>query len=115
MGVSDLILNHIPTDRYRSTSNVKLPIRIIPSVTEVGTSQVQYTITLKTVFNNKLSATNIVLRIPTPLNATNADCKVANGKAKYVPEENVIVWKLVFSFLTWVTHIADHLISSQTE
>jgi hypothetical protein len=41
---------------------------------------------------------NIVLRIPTPLNATDADCKVANGKAKYVPEENVIVWKLVLSF-----------------
>ena len=92
---------HFYSIRYRSTSNVKLPIRIIPTVTEVGTTQVQYTITLKTIFSNKLSATNIVLRIPTPLNATNADCKVANGKAKYVPEENVIVWKLVlflFSF-----------------
>jgi len=93
-------ISFIPPDgdfelmRYRSTSNVKLPIRIIPSVTEVGTTQVQYTITLKTIFSNKLSATNIVLRIPTPLNATNADCKVANGKAKYVPEENVIVWKV---------------------
>ena len=85
-------------DRYRSTSNVKLPIRIIPSVTEVGTTQVQYTITLKTIFHNKLSASDIVLRIPTPLNATDADCKVANGKAKYVPEENVIVWKSVLSF-----------------
>jgi len=28
------------------------------------------------------------------LNATDVDCKVANGKAKYVPDENVIVWKL---------------------
>jgi len=35
-----------------------------------------------------------VLKIPTPLNATDADCKVANGKAKYMPEENVIVWKI---------------------
>jgi AP-2 complex subunit mu-1 len=93
-------ISFIPPDgefelmRYRSTSNVKLPIRIIPSVTEVGTSQVQYAITLKTVFSNKLSATDIVLRIPTPLNATDADCKVANGKAQYVPEENVIVWKM---------------------
>ena len=96
--VSELMLTYVGflPDRYRSTSNVKLPIRIIPSVTEVGTTQVQYTITLKTIFNSNLSATNIVLRIPTPLNATNADCKVANGKAKYVPEENVIVWKSVF-------------------
>lgn len=81
--------------RYRSTSNVKLPLRITPTVTEVGTSQVQYTITIKANFNNKLSATNVVLRIPTPLNATSADCKVATGKAKYAPSENVIVWKSV--------------------
>ena len=85
--------------RYRSTSNVKLPLRVTPSVTEVGTSQVQYSITVKANFNNKLSANNIVLRIPTPLNATAADCKVATGKAKYVPAENVVVWKCVVFFL----------------
>lgn len=58
----------------------------------------QYTVTVKANFNSKLSATNIVLRIPTPLNATSADCKVATGKAKYAPAENVIVWKWVFPF-----------------
>ncbi|KAG5634983.1 hypothetical protein H0H81_000147, partial [Sphagnurus paluster] len=93
-------ISFIPPDgefelmRYRSTSNVKLPLRVIPTVNEIGTSQVSYTITVKANFNNKLSATNIVLRIPTPLNTTTADCKVANGKAKYVPAENVIVWKI---------------------
>ena len=92
---------------------MKLPIRIIPTVTEVGTTQVQYTITLKTTFSNKLSATNIVLRIPTPLNATNADCKVANGKAKYVPEENVIVWKLVSLFFPFtLSHASPTTTSS---
>lgn len=90
----NLSSSHSPP-RYRSTSNVKLPLRITPSVTEVGTSQVQYTITVKANFNVKLSATNVVLRIPTPLNATSADCKVATGKAKYAPSENVIVWKYV--------------------
>ncbi|KAF8197612.1 Mu homology domain-containing protein [Pholiota molesta] len=93
-------ISFIPPDgefelmRYRSTSNVKLPLRITPTVTEIGTSQVQYSITIKANFNNKLSANNIVLRIPTPLNATAADCKVATGKAKYAPAENVIVWKI---------------------
>ncbi|RDB22239.1 AP-2 complex subunit mu [Hypsizygus marmoreus] len=80
--------------RYRSTSNVKLPLRIIPTVTEIGTTQVSYVVTAKANFNNKLSATNVVLRIPTPLNTTTVDCKVANGKAKYVPAENVIIWKI---------------------
>ncbi|KAG5352451.1 hypothetical protein C0989_002287 [Termitomyces sp. Mn162] len=81
--------------QYRSTSNVKLPLRVIPTVNEIGTSQVSYTVTVKANFNNKLSATNVVLRIPTPLNTTTVDCKSANGKAKYVPAENVIVWKSV--------------------
>lgn len=67
---------------------------MISSVTEIGTSQVQYTITVKTNFDSKLSATNVVMRIPTPLNTTSVDCKVANGKAKYAPAENVVVWKL---------------------
>lgn len=79
--------------RYRSTSNVKLPLRVIPSVTEVGTTQVQYTVTVKANFNTKLSATDVVLRIPTPLNTTSTDCKTPTGKAKYTPSENVIVWK----------------------
>lgn len=79
--------------RYRSTSNIKLPLRIIPTVTEIGTTKVSYDITVKTNFNAKLSATNVVLRIPTPLNTVNVDCQAATGKAKYVPAENVVVWK----------------------
>lgn len=85
---------------YRSTSNVKLPLRIIPTVTEIGTTSVSYVVTVKTNFNNKLSATNVVIRIPTPLNTTTVDCKVPNGKAKYVPAENVVVWKYVVVPLT---------------
>ena len=81
--------------RYRSTSNVKLPLRVITTVNEIGTSQVSYVVAVKTSFNNKLSATNVVVRIPTPLNTTNVDCKVPLGKAKYVPAENVVVWKYV--------------------
>lgn len=79
--------------RYRSTTNVNLPLKILPQIREIGTSQVSYIVSIKTTFNNKLSATNVVLRIPTPLNTTTVDCKVPNGKAKYVPAENVIVWK----------------------
>lgn len=81
--------------RYRSTSKLKLPIKVLPSVTEIGRTQVQYNIVVKTTFDPKLAATNVVLRIPTPLNTTSVDCKVMLGKAKYVPGENVVVWKWV--------------------
>ncbi|KAF9009790.1 hypothetical protein BDZ89DRAFT_1167869 [Hymenopellis radicata] len=55
---------------------------------------VSYDVTVKSAFGNKLSTTNVVLRIPTPLNTTSVDCQVATGKAKYVPGENVVVWKI---------------------
>ena len=53
----------------------------------------QYSITVKAGFNAKLAATNVILRIPTPLNVTTAACKAMTGKAKYVPAENMITWK----------------------
>ncbi|KAF9242108.1 Mu homology domain-containing protein [Melanogaster broomeanus] len=74
--------------------NVKLPLRVIATVNEIGTTQVSYVVTVKANFGNKLSATGVVLKIPTPLNTTTVDCKVASGKAKYAPAENVVVWKI---------------------
>ncbi|KAG8217935.1 Mu homology domain-containing protein [Butyriboletus roseoflavus] len=97
---SNRTISFIPPDgefelmRYRATLNVKLPLRVIATVNEIGTSQVSYTVSIKANFGNKLSATDVVLRIPTPLNTTTVDCKVANGKAKYVPAENVVIWKM---------------------
>lgn len=97
---SDRTISFIPPDgefelmTYRSTSNVNLPLKVIPTINEIGTTQVSYLVSVKANFNNKLNATNVVIRIPTPLNTTNVDCKVAVGKAKYVPAENYIVWKI---------------------
>lgn len=88
---------------------MNLPIKVLPTVNEIGTTQVSYIVSIRTNFNSKLSATSVVLRIPTPLNTTSVDCKVQNGKAKYVPAENVIVWKYVssciYTFFVWNT---DH-------
>ena len=55
----------------------------------------EYSIHLKANFDPKLNANDVVLRIPTPLNTTSVNCKVQLGKAKYVPAENVIIWKYV--------------------
>ncbi|KAL0576562.1 sporulation-induced protein [Marasmius crinis-equi] len=97
---ADRSISFIPPDgefelmKYRATSNVKLPLRVIATITEIGTTKVSYDVTVKTNFHNKLSATGVVLRIPTPLNTTNVECQVATGKAKYVPAENVVIWKI---------------------
>lgn len=97
---SDRTISFIPPDgefelmRYRSTSNVNLPFKVQPIVEEVGRSRVEYTVHIRANFPPKLSATNVVIKIPTPLNTTTVDCKVGTGKAKYVPAENMIVWKI---------------------
>jgi AP-2 complex subunit mu-1 len=65
---------------------------------------VEYTIHLRANFDAKLNANNVVLRIPTPLNTTGAQCKVQMGKAKYVPAENVIIWKCVGDSLNGCVH-----------
>lgn len=96
---SDRSISFIPPDgefelmRYRSTTNINLPFKLQTHVVEPTKSKVEYTIHLKANFDPKLNATNVVLRIPTPLNTSGVSCKVQIGKAKYVPAENVIVWK----------------------
>ncbi|KAG9097448.1 hypothetical protein FRC06_007541 [Ceratobasidium sp. 370] len=97
---SDRTISFVPPDgefelmKYRSTTNINLPLKVHAIVVEHGTSRVEYTVAVKASFNTKLSATNVVLRIPTPLNTTSVDTKVPQGKAKYVPAENVVVWKI---------------------
>ncbi|KAI9638622.1 intracellular protein transport-related protein, partial [Dioszegia hungarica] len=97
---SDRSISFIPPDgefelmKYRSTSNIALPFRLQTHVTEPTKSRVEYVIHLRAGFDSKLNANNVVLRIPTPLNTTKVDVKVGLGKAKYVPAENVIIWKI---------------------
>ncbi|KAH8930093.1 clathrin adaptor, mu subunit [Atractiella rhizophila] len=97
---TDRTISFIPPDgefelmRYRSTTNVNLPFKITPIIEEPTTSRVEYTIHIKASFNSKLSGSNIVLKIPAPPNTTKVDCKVQLGKAKYLPSDNQIVWKI---------------------
>jgi AP-2 complex subunit mu-1 len=79
--------------RYRSTTNINLPFKLQTHVVEPSKSRVEYAIHLKANFDPKLNANDVVLRIPTPLNTTSVNCKVQIGKAKYVPAENIIIWK----------------------
>ena len=81
--------------RYRSTTNVNIPFKVHPIVEEIGKTRVEYTIQVRTTFSPKLNASNVVLKIPTPLNTAKVDCKVSLGKAKYSPSDNVIIWKWV--------------------
>ncbi|KAF3064339.1 AP-2 complex subunit mu [Daldinia childiae] len=93
-------ISFIPPDgefelmRYRATENVNLPFKVHAIVNEVGKTKVEYSIGVKANFGSKLFATNVVVRIPTPLNTARITERCTQGKAKYEPSENNIVWKI---------------------
>ncbi|KAI5307415.1 hypothetical protein KEM55_008335 [Ascosphaera atra] len=97
---ADRIISFVPPDgefelmRYRATENVNLPFRVHPIVREVGTTKVEYSVAIKANYGPKLFATNVVVRIPTPLNTAKLSERTSHGRAKYEPAENCIVWKI---------------------
>ena len=80
--------------RYRATENINLPLKVHAIVNEVGKTKVEYSIAIRANYGAKLFATNVVVRIPTPLNTAKVTERASQGKAKYEPEQNNIVWKI---------------------
>ncbi|KAN0115358.1 Mu homology domain containing protein [Hyaloscypha variabilis] len=97
---TDRIISFIPPDgefelmRYRATENVNLPFKVHAIVNEVGKTKVEYSIAIRANYGSKLFATNVIVKIPTPLNTARITERCTQGKAKYEPSENVIIWKI---------------------
>ncbi|KAL9090125.1 MAG: hypothetical protein Q9165_005405 [Trypethelium subeluteriae] len=97
---TDRTISFVPPDgefelmRYRATENVNLPFKVHAIVNELGKTKVEYSIAIRANYGNKLFATNVVVRIPTPLNTARITERTSQGKAKYEPEHNNIVWKI---------------------
>lgn len=97
---ADRVITFVPPDgefelmRYRATENINLPFKVQAIVNEVNKTKVEYSIAIRANYPQKLFATNVVMRIPTPLNTARITERVSQGKAKYEPEHNNIVWKI---------------------
>jgi AP-2 complex subunit mu-1 len=97
---AERIITFVPPDgefelmRYRATENVNLPFKVHCIVNEVNRTSVSYSVAIRANFGPKLFATNVVVRIPTPLNTARITERTSGGKAKYEPEQNNIVWKI---------------------
>ncbi|KAL1997593.1 hypothetical protein VTN02DRAFT_1392 [Thermoascus thermophilus] len=101
--------------RYRATENVNLPFKVHPIVREVGTTKVEYSVAIKANFGAKLFATNVVVRIPTPLNTAKISERTSQGRARYEPEQNNIVWKIArFSGQSEYVLTAEATLTSMT-
>ncbi|KAF2721305.1 clathrin adaptor, mu subunit [Polychaeton citri CBS 116435] len=97
---SDRTISFIPPDgsfqlmTYRATENVNLPFKVQAIVNEVGKSKVEYSVSIRANYGSKLFATGVVVKIPTPLNTASTTHRTSQGKAKYEPSENAIIWKI---------------------
>ncbi|KAJ1557270.1 hypothetical protein HK405_000393 [Cladochytrium tenue] len=79
--------------RYRTTNDINLPFKVNAVVDEISGNLVDYTVSVKALFNSKFHSQNVVIRVPTPPNTSSTKIVVTAGKAKYVGSENAIVWK----------------------
>lgn len=118
---ADRIISFVPPDgefelmRYRATENVNLPFKVHPIVREIGTTKVEYSVAIKANYSSKLFATNVVVRIPTPLNTAKTTERTSQGRARYEPEHNNIVWKIArFSGQSEYVLTAEATLTSMT-
>ncbi len=74
-------------------ANVQLPFRVHAVVNEASKTRVEYKVVVRSMYPHKIYGQNVVIKVPTPTNTSNARISVTGGKAKYVGSENCIVWK----------------------
>jgi AP-2 complex subunit mu-1 len=80
--------------RYRVSDNVTLPFKLMPAVKELGRTRIAVTVNIKSLYSEKTVANEVRVRIPVPKHTARAVINVTGGKAKYVPEEGCLRWKL---------------------
>lgn len=79
---------------YNCNLNINVPFKVYPQVQEIGRSKLMYKIRIKSFFPEKLPATNVSLKIPTPRGGTIlSNLSSSIGKTKFHPEDNLISWK----------------------
>ncbi|CAI4789611.1 ASN_collapsed_G0049100.mRNA.1.CDS.1 [Saccharomyces cerevisiae] len=94
------IIEFVPPDgsmelmKYHVRDNINLPFKVTPIVTHsTRDNEIDYRITLKSLFPGKLSAKDVVLHIPVPPSTVDCKISVSNGHCKFVPEENAMIWR----------------------
>ncbi|CAI4052663.1 hypothetical protein SUVZ_15G0920 [Saccharomyces uvarum] len=116
------IIEFVPPDgsmelmKYHVRDNINLPFKITPIVAHsTRDNEVDYRITLKSLFPGKLCAKDVILHIPVPPSTVDCKISVSNGNCKFVPEENAMIWRFnKFNGLTENTLSAVTVSTSDT-
>lgn len=80
--------------KYSVISGIVHPFKVQASVREIGKTHVDYKIVVKSQYASRTVATDVVLKIPAPPNATKTNSKVNRGKVKYKAGQNCLEWRI---------------------
>lgn len=118
---TDRLINFIPPDgefelmRYRASENINLPFKLTPMITETGLFKYEFRLNLKSLFPSKLSATDVVVKIPTPPSTIDVSFGSSGGKTKFSTQDGAIFWKFnKFSGLTEHSLTANITVASKS-
>jgi AP-2 complex subunit mu-1 len=98
---NDHAISFIPPDRqfelmqYRKTDNVQIPFTITPMVRDLNQNKIEIRVCVSAVFDAKLAASPLILKIPLPANSANVEIETSVGKGKYVSEQNSVLWEII--------------------
>lgn len=97
----DRVINFIPPDkefelmRYNISDRIIIPFKLVsPMITEFGKTRLEIKLTVKSLFDSRLFATNVVVTIPVPKNVANCKMFPNAGTAKYDAPQHAILWKI---------------------
>ena len=82
---TEKVVSFVPPDgefelmKYRCNENISLPFRVLPVINELGRTRLEVKVAVKSAFNDKLFALNVVLTIPMPDNTARADIQPSQG------------------------------------
>jgi AP-2 complex subunit mu-1 len=97
---SEKVIEFTPPDgefelvRYRVSDNITLPFKLMPVVKEHGRTRLAVNVNLRSLYGPTTVANEVRVRIPVPKLTARANVNVSAGKAKYVPEERCLRWKI---------------------
>ncbi|KAG7668347.1 hypothetical protein Ndes2526B_g00938 [Nannochloris sp. 'desiccata'] len=97
---AERVVSFVPPDgefelaKYRCTEGIELPFKATALMTEQGRLRLDVIVKVKSAFDPKLWAANVVVVVPAPPQTARANFQVSAGKAKYDPKRSALVWKL---------------------
>ena len=79
---------------FRVSNEIKQPFQVRPIFTPYGRNRAQVVLNLKSLFNDKISADNISVFIPTPPNLSEAKIDTQSGRARLSKAGDHIEWRI---------------------